>query len=70
MKNENGSVLSSCLMGVIVFIVGFFTEPLLMVLGSLIVVTGGIAKFVENRRLKFMALEAEKKETQLQERVA
>lgn len=70
MKNENGSVISSYMMGIAVFAVGAFTEPLLMVLGGMIVVSGTIAKFVESRRLKYQALEAEKMEAKLKEKVA
>ena len=70
MKNESGSVLSSYLMGVVLFCIGVFVEPLMMVLGGLIIVTGAIAKFVESRRLRFQAMEAEKQEAGLKGKVA
>lgn len=70
MKNESGTVLSSYLMGVIFFAIGVFAEPLLMVLGALIVVSGTIAKIVESRRLKFQAMEAEQKDTTMKKQVA
>ena len=60
MKNETGSMISSCFMGLAVLLVGIFAEPLLMVLGGVIIVTGAIAGFVENRRRRYMSLEAEK----------
>lgn len=70
MKNESGTVLSSYLMGLVFFAIGVLAEPLLMVLGGLIIVTGTVAKFVEFRRLKFQAMEAEQKDTTMKKQVA
>ena len=57
-------------MGLVFFAIGVLAEPLLMVLGGLIIVTGTVAKFVEFRRLRFQAMEAEKQEAGLQGKVA
>ena len=70
MRTESGSIIYSYVMGVILFGIGALVEPLMMVLGGLIVFTGTIAKIAESRRLKYQALEAEKSEKGMASRVA
>lgn len=64
MKSENGSTMSSYLMGITFFIVGVFIDPLLMILGGMIVVSGIIAQIVEGSQLKYYAMKVERIEKQ------
>lgn len=60
MKYEsNTATFSSVLMGVGVGLVGAFFEPLLLVLGIMIIVSGVLASFVESRRMRIQMLEAQ-----------
>lgn len=62
MKSEQGSVLSSYLMGAAVTVFGVAKEPLLTVLGVMIIASGAAAKLAEGRRRKYQAMEAQKQE--------
>lgn len=60
MKVENGSVMSSHIAGIALVLLGAFLEPLLMVLGVLILISGTAAYVIESHRRKYQAMEYEK----------
>ena len=59
MKVENGTVMSSYVAGIALVLIGAFLEPLLMVLGVLIIISGVLACVVESHRRKYQAMEFE-----------
>ena len=50
MKVENGSVMSSHIAGIALVLLGAFLEPLLMVLGVLIIISGTAAYVIESQK--------------------
>lgn len=59
MKVENGTVMSSYVAGIALVLIGAFLEPLLMVLGVLIIISGVLACVVESHRRKYQTIEFE-----------
>lgn len=60
MKVENGSVMFSHAAGIGLVLLGAFLEPLLIVLGALIIVSGISVCVVESHQRKYQAMEFEK----------
>lgn len=59
MKVENGTVMSSYAAGIALVLLGVFLEPLLMVLGVIIIISGVLACMVESHRRKYHTIEFE-----------
>lgn len=64
MKNDTSSMVYSFFMGVVVILLGICIEPLLVVLGGVIAITGIVAGRIENRKRRYMSLETEREKKQ------
>ena len=64
MKNDTSSMVYSFFMGVAVILLGICIEPLLVVLGGGIAITGIVAERIENRKRRYMSLETEREKKQ------
>ena len=60
MKLINGSVIFSHVTGITLVLFGAFWEPLLMVLGILIMIYGIAASVIENHRRKYRVMDLDK----------
>lgn len=52
MKNDNGSLLLNFVLAAVLIVLGFVSEPMLGILGALIIVTSVVAQVVEELRKK------------------
>ncbi len=52
MKTENSSILASYVMGILVIVAAAFTEPLLILLGLMIIVSASLAVLMEGKLAK------------------
>ena len=67
MKVEKSSVISSCLMGILFLGAGILTEPVLSVIGLLIIGTAAVAGISESCRRKYYAVDSGKENKKEQE---
>ena len=73
MRSDNSNLAPGWITGLGIFVVGALFEPLLMILGALIVVSGTVAKVVESRQVKYQEMKSgkqEEKEMVLEEKTA
>ena len=62
MRSDNSNLAPGWITGFGIFVVGALFEPLLMILGAMIVVSGTVAKVVESRQVRYQEMKAEKQE--------
>lgn len=73
MRSDNSNLAPGWITGFGIFVVGALFEPLLMILGAMIVVSGTVAKVVESRQVKYQEMKSgkqEEKEMVLEEKTA
>lgn len=73
MRSDNSNLAPGWITGLGVFVVGALFEPLLMILGAMIVISGTVAKVVESCQVKYQKLKLgkhEEKEMVLEEKTA
>ena len=59
MRSDNSNLTPGWIIGFGVFVLGALFEPLLMILGAMIVISGGAAKIVESRQVKYQEMKSE-----------
>ena len=62
MRSDNSNLAPGWITGLGIFVVGALFEPILMILGAMIVVSGTVAKVVESRQVRYQEMKAEKQE--------